>query len=402
MPEFSAAATPTPHTDVRRSPTRAEQRRTEQHRTEVRGPSAIGLSTYSFFWQWHETAPRPLSLAEIVAKTASWGVDLLQLCDYPALDRYDAAQAADLAAIGRDLGVAYELGTRGLDTAHLLHYLELAGRLDVTLVRSMVKSEEIADAPELLAKVVPAYEDAGVTLALETYEQIPTPTLVDLVADGRTPHTSASASTPATRSPRSRHPRSTIDLTAPFVRNLHVKDFAFSRQAGWVGFTYAGCALGEGLLDYDYLVEQVRPHERGINQIIEHWLLWQGDSETTCRLEDDWTLHNLALPAAEGRAHPSRRSTADMTENLTIAVIGAGGKMGMRVSNNLAKSAHNVRYVENSPAGQQRTVDAGREVTDAVRRHQGRRRRHPRRAGHRAPAGHRRGRPAAAPPAPWS
>ena len=34
-----------------------------------------------------------------------------------------------------------------------------------------------------------------------------------------------------------------------------------------------------------------------------------------------------------------------MSENLTIAVIGAGGKMGMRVSNNLAKSAHDVRYV---------------------------------------------------------
>ena len=146
------------------------------------GLSSIGLSTYSFFWQWHETAPRPLSLTEIVAKTASWDVDLLQLCDYPALDRYDAAQTADLAAAGRELGVAYELGTRGLDTAHLLHYLELAGRLDVTLVRSMVKRDEIADAPELLAKVVPAYADAGVTLALETYEQIPTQTLVDLVA----------------------------------------------------------------------------------------------------------------------------------------------------------------------------------------------------------------------------
>ena len=53
-----------------------------------------------------------------------------------------------------------------------------------------------------------------------------------------------------------------------------------------------------------------------------------------------------------------------MSENLTIAVIGAGGKMGMRVSNNLAKSAHDVRYVENSPAGQQRTVEAGREVTE--------------------------------------
>ena len=36
---------------------------------------------------------------------------------------------------------------------------------------------------------------------------------------------------------------------------------------------------------------------------------------------------------------------------LTIAVIGAGGKMGMRVSDNLQRSDHTVHYVENSPAG---------------------------------------------------
>jgi D-apionate oxidoisomerase len=47
-----------------------------------------------------------------------------------------------------------------------------------------------------------------------------------------------------------------------------------------------------------------------------------------------------------------------------IAVIGAGGKMGMRVSNNLVKTAYDVAYVENSPAGQQRTLDAGRTLPE--------------------------------------
>jgi hypothetical protein len=37
--------------------------------------------------------------------------------------------------------------------------------------------------------------------------------------------------------------------------------------------------------------------------------------------------------------------------------------MGMRVSNNLAKSGYRVFYSENSPAGQERTREAGREVT---------------------------------------
>ncbi|MBC7724952.1 MAG: NAD(P)-binding domain-containing protein [Burkholderiaceae bacterium] len=52
------------------------------------------------------------------------------------------------------------------------------------------------------------------------------------------------------------------------------------------------------------------------------------------------------------------------TSTLTIAVIGAGGKMGMRVSNNLQKSDHTVFYSENSPAGQERIAATGRSVSD--------------------------------------
>lgn len=52
--------------------------------------------------------------------------------------------------------------------------------------------------------------------------------------------------------------------------------------------------------------------------------------------------------------------------SLNIAVIGAGGKMGMRVSNNLVKTEHQVSYVENSPNGQQRVADAGRALIDSV------------------------------------
>jgi hypothetical protein len=57
--------------------------------------------------------------------------------------------------------------------------------------------------------------------------------------------------------------------------------------------------------------------------------------------------------------------TTDLN-SLKIAVIGAGGKMGMRVSNNLAKTKHQVSYVENSPAGQDRVSEAGRSLTDSV------------------------------------
>lgn len=51
------------------------------------------------------------------------------------------------------------------------------------------------------------------------------------------------------------------------------------------------------------------------------------------------------------------------TESLTIAVVGAGGKMGMRVSNNLVKTGHTVLYSESSSAGQERVTATGRTLT---------------------------------------
>ncbi|MFF5566985.1 phosphogluconate dehydrogenase C-terminal domain-containing protein [Streptomyces sp. NPDC012623] len=51
------------------------------------------------------------------------------------------------------------------------------------------------------------------------------------------------------------------------------------------------------------------------------------------------------------------------TENKTVAVIGAAGKMGQRVSNNLVKSDFRVLFSENSPQGQELIQGLGRELT---------------------------------------
>lgn len=56
-------------------------------------------------------------------------------------------------------------------------------------------------------------------------------------------------------------------------------------------------------------------------------------------------------------------------DDMTIAVIGAGGKMGQRVSNNLLKTSAKVLYAEASASGQERVRALGLEVTpteDAV------------------------------------
>lgn len=50
--------------------------------------------------------------------------------------------------------------------------------------------------------------------------------------------------------------------------------------------------------------------------------------------------------------------------SLTVTVVGAGGKMGMRVSDNLARTPYRVFYSENHPAAIERVRAAGRQVSD--------------------------------------
>lgn len=256
----------------------------------------IGLGTYAFFWQHSDRVEHPLSLIGAFEATRALEVDLFQICDYAPLDAMSDAEVRSAARAARELGLRIQLGTRGIAPAHLTRYLRLADAFDARLVRSMVDDPgsrpSPADAESRLRSVIPAFEAAGVTLALETYEQMATTELVALVAAVGSPHLGVCLD-PANVIARLENPRACVEAAASLTRNVHVKDFTFARQPGWVGFTYSGAAMGTGLHDYPHLLRTVRPRDRGIDEIVEHWLAWQGDAETTVRTEREWTRTTL-------------------------------------------------------------------------------------------------------------
>ncbi|MGC9438312.1 sugar phosphate isomerase/epimerase family protein [Streptomyces sp. WG5] len=261
---------------------------------------AYGISTYAYFWRVSARAPEPMSLPAMLRDTAELGGEVFQICDYAPVESYDAARLADVRATADDLGLTLELGTRGIRPEHLLKYLDMAGELGVTLVRSMLNTADhrpgTAEAVALLKEAVPRYAAAGVTLGLETYEQVATDDLVDVVRAVDSPHLGIVLD-PGNSVARLERPVDVVAATAPHVVNIHVKDFTFTRRDGWVGFTYAGCPLGEGLLDHEGMIAAVRaarPGDRGINQIVEHWLPWQDEGyDATARLEHQWTQHSI-------------------------------------------------------------------------------------------------------------
>ena len=257
----------------------------------------IGLGTYAFFWQHSELAIQPLSLPGMLHRTRELDVDLFQICDYLPLLDYSAADLRNLRSVADGLGISLELGTRGVGEEHLARFLELSDVLGVSIVRSMVNTADhrptMAEAEALLRTSLPAYEAAGVTIALETYEQVSSTDLVALIESVGSSSLGICLD-PANTVAALENPVDVIDRCAPYVANIHIKDFAFTRRGGWVGFTLEGAPLGTGLLDYDHLMKTVDPEARGINRIIEHWLPLQDSFDETVAEENLWNSSNLA------------------------------------------------------------------------------------------------------------
>lgn len=266
------------------------------NRSRIGSGSRIGLSSYAFFWQLSEKVSEPISLHEALECTGALGVDLFQICDYAPLEAMGEAELKDIRATADSLGIALELGTKGIHPEHLRKFLRIAGILGAPLLRTMFNvpghTPDVDEAVATFKEVLPEFEAAGVKIAVETYEQVPTARILEVIRRVDSPYLGI-CSDPANTVAALESPRDVIDAVAPYVLNMHIKDFAFSRKEGWVGFTYSGAPLGEGLLDYDYMAGKLQPKERNINQIVEHWLPWQDSEEETIRLEKQWTQQSL-------------------------------------------------------------------------------------------------------------
>jgi sugar phosphate isomerase/epimerase len=256
----------------------------------------IGLGSYAFFWQQSEANPGALSLAEVFEETVNLGINLFQICDFAPLDRMSDLEISEVASKAKSLGLEIELGTKGIEPARLRRYLEVAKLFDAKLVRSMIFSDDFkpskAEAIDILKQEVGGFESAGVVLAIETYEQISTSDLVEIMNAVDSPNLGICLD-PANVVARLENPKDCVELVASWVRSVHAKDFEFSRHDGWVGFSYSGAKLGSGLHDYGHLLATVKPRTSGINEIIEHWISWQGSIEATIAKEKHWTRGSI-------------------------------------------------------------------------------------------------------------
>jgi len=212
------------------------------------------------------------------------------------LDDFSEDELTRLRHTAEEWDIEVEVGTRGVAPGHLLRYLRIARCLGARILRTLTHTADFR--PDLnqveawIREVLPRFEDAGVSLAIENYERHSCADLARLVERLESPHAGICLDTVNSLGALETA-REVVALLGPHTINLHVKDFEIRRVDTMMGFLVTGCPAGEGRLDIPWLVGEIRQHGRDPNLILELWPPYAGSVGETMAMEREWVARSV-------------------------------------------------------------------------------------------------------------
>ncbi len=256
----------------------------------------LGISSYTLTWSvgvpGYPKPQNPVTAVDLIALARSRGLSLLQIADNIPLHLMNEEELEHIAAAAREQNVELEIGTRGTEPEHLRTYLAIAGKLNATLFRTIINQPDTGLAEAHLREVLPEFEAAGVTIGVENHGMHTTGQLAKLFERIRSPFIGCCLDTVNSFSALEA-PSQVIEALAPYIVNLHLKDFAIQRVDHQMGFVVLGTAAGSGRLDIPSLLERLQRLGKKPNSILELWTPYTNSVEDTIRLEVQWMEESL-------------------------------------------------------------------------------------------------------------
>ncbi len=260
----------------------------------------LGLASYTYTWAIGVTGAEPedpMTAMQLVSRAAELGVHVVQISDNLPLSAFSSGALEKLRAHAVANEVSIEVGTRGIDHDHLLRYLAIARLFDAPFLRvvtdTAVSQPEPAEILAALLRVMPAFERAGIQLAIENHDRFTSDQLLDMLRRIDSPEVGICLDT-ANSYGAQEGMREVAASLAPRTINLHVKDYVIARLWHNMGFSIEGRPAGQGMLDIPWLLNLVRSNGHGSpNAVIELWTPRQDDLDATIRTEARWAEESV-------------------------------------------------------------------------------------------------------------
>lgn len=233
----------------------------------------------------------------LLEKASELGVELVQIADNLPLHALDEATLREVAQRAKDLDLELEVGTVGLRFDAMHEYLDIARVLRSKIVRVVIDTP--TDQPsedqivERLEAILPGYAEAGVHLLIENHDRFRAAALQRIMLRVGRPELGICLDTV-----NSLGSLETVEhvvrTLAPWVMNVHVKDFVIQRTNHKMGFLVEGCPAGKGMVDVPSLVALARALPHNVNVVLEQWPPFLNDLDATIEQEARWAVESLA------------------------------------------------------------------------------------------------------------
>lgn len=240
---------------------------------------------------------QPMTATGLLEKAIELGAQVVQYGPNLSLEVLAKSQLRSLVERAEINGIELELGTRGLEPAHLKQQIALCSSAGSRLLRTTAEAADgavprIAGIRERLRAILPGLETAGVRLAIEN-SRIPAAELAGLLAEFDSSHLGVTLDTVNSLA----IPEGTTEVVEALAKHtfcLHAKDFIVQRAWHMMGFTVEGRPAGQGQMQLEWILDQLRHWTPDPNVILELWPPPQKTLSETIALEHRWAEESIS------------------------------------------------------------------------------------------------------------
>jgi sugar phosphate isomerase/epimerase len=262
----------------------------------------LGISSYTFVWAAgvpkFEQPRKPLTHAELLQKAIDLGIQVVQIADNMPLDRLSVKEIDRLLGQARDHNLSLEAGTCGFDPQHLFRYLDLAIQLRSPFLRVVMDAAGVhvtADqAVAVLREILPAFQQQNICLAIENHDRLRAKALAEIIERAGGEGVGICLDT-ANSLGCGEDVFTVLRTLAPWVVNVHLKDFVAKRLPHQKGFVIEGCPAGFGALNFPLLFDELRRLPHDVNAILELWPSPEDTIEASIAKEDAWAQQSVSF-----------------------------------------------------------------------------------------------------------
>ncbi|MCL1895368.1 MAG: sugar phosphate isomerase/epimerase [Clostridiales bacterium] len=254
----------------------------------------FGLCTYCYTWavgfEGHRPG-KPMDAMGFLEKAAAYSVGLAQFSDNMDLTGFSDAQLSEIKRFASENNIEIQVGTRGFPA--IPRYCEIATALGAKLVRAVIDDPDGrmtsgAIAAEL-EKLLPLLEVNGLVLALENHDHISSYTYADVLSETGSGNIRICLDTTNSIG-IGEGIKETIGLLAPYVANVHIKDYCIYRPYHKLGLVVEGRPAGQGMLDIPALVKMFW----GATAVLELWTAPEANDADTIAKEEQWVKESVS------------------------------------------------------------------------------------------------------------